>query len=185
MLAERFYVFSFFIDGIHKKIQRLKFDFSAKFNVKNVQLFWIYELSSHPNGLTATELAAKTKVSRSLVSRETEHLRKNGYIQLQEDLHEKRKNYNARILLTEKGKKMALQIGAEAKKIQEQVSQGISLEELAAFYVTLEKLYQNISTITNGHDEAEHLKKDISSIIAPLTFSMQNTSKSSKSIDKS
>ena len=144
MVAERFYKFTQLFDCVHKCISRIKFDFVPQFGVKSVHMFWIYELQAHPEGLTSAELASKSMISRSLVSREIECLLEKGYIVIQETSRGKRKSYNSRITLTEKGQHLAEQISREAMQIQNRVNAGISREELASFYVTLEKLYSNL-----------------------------------------
>jgi len=97
----RFEKFTLLIDGIHKSIGKIKFDTAPYLGIKSVHVFWIYELSLHPDGLTAAEIAAVSMVDRSLVSREIAALKKDGYV-ASEDTGKKR-NYNARITLTEKG----------------------------------------------------------------------------------
>ena len=144
MIADRFYTFVLLIGGVHKCISQLKFDFAPSFGVKSVHIFWVYELYTHPEGLTAAELASRALISRSLVSREIECLLEKGYVQIHENAHGKRKNYNARITLTEKGRELAADIQTKAKTVQAKVSKGISEEELTAFYITLGKLYQNM-----------------------------------------
>ena len=146
MIAERFYLFTQMIDGIHKCIHRLKFDFVPLFGVKSVHMFWIYELSAHPEGLTSAELASKSMISRSLVSRELERLLEKGYIAVEETTHGKRKNYNARITLTESGKELAACISREAMGIQNRANEGISESELVVFYTVLDKLHRNLQT---------------------------------------
>ena len=155
MASDRFYTFSLLIDGIHKCIHKIKFDLAPNFGVKNVHMFWIYELGEHPEGLTATELAEKNMVSRSLVSRELEVLRDGGYIVLHETARGKRKNYNSRITLTEKGQALADHIRKEALCIQRRVNEGVSEEELAAFYATMEKLHRNMQTIVCEREPSE------------------------------
>jgi DNA-binding MarR family transcriptional regulator len=152
MIAERFYIFTLLIDGIHKCIHRIKFDFAPHFGVKSVHMFWIYELRNHPNGLTAAELAECSRISRSLVSREIERLRENGYVEIRETARGKRKNYSSPICLTEKGRELADSICAEAMKIQERAGEGISEEELIVFYSTLSKFYNNLCGVIRESD---------------------------------
>lgn len=157
MIAERFYLFTLLIDGIHKCIHKIKIDVAPGFGVKSVHIFWIYELHSHPEGLTAAELAAKSMISRSLVSRELEMLLKQGYVQMPKTGHGKRKNYNAHITLTEKGEQLALSISAEGLQVQDRVAAGISPEELAAFYNTLQKIYDNLRLVAEEREAGEHV----------------------------
>ncbi|MBQ7347133.1 MAG: winged helix-turn-helix transcriptional regulator [Clostridia bacterium] len=152
MTVERFYLFTLLIDGIHKCIHKMKIDTAPYFGVKSVHIFWVYELHAHPEGLTAAELASRSMISRSLVSREIEMLLQDGYIQMPMSAHGKRKNYNSRITLTEKGEALACTISAEGIRVQNEVSEGISTAELAAFYVTLEKLYRNLKRVAKERE---------------------------------
>ena len=148
MNYDRFYKFCLLIDGVHKNINRLKIDFAPDLGVKSVHIFWVYELLLHSEGLTAAELASKTMISRSLISREIEDLYRQGYIGMQQNTHGKRKNYNSRIFLTEKGKTLARSISDMGNRVQNVADKNITEEELASFYSTLEKLSDNLCEIT-------------------------------------
>ncbi len=155
MIAERFYIFTLLVDGIHKCIHRIKFDFAPHFGVKSVHMFWLYQLRAHPEGLTSAELAECSHISRSLVSREIERLRENGYIQIRETARGKRKNYSSPITLTEKGIELADNICLEARKIQERAGENISEEELIIFYSTLSKFYQNLKNVIKESEKGQ------------------------------
>lgn len=148
----RFERFTLLIDGIHKSINKIKFDTAPYLGVKSVHVFWIYELALHPDGLTAAEIASVSMVDRSLVSREIAALEKGGYVK-REDTGKKR-NYNARITLTAKGRALAEKITEEAIGVQSMVDVGITDAELENFYSTLEKLYANFAAITSGDKNA-------------------------------
>lgn len=149
---ERFYKFCLLIDGIHKNINRLKVDVAPDLGVKSVHIFWVYELLLHEEGLTAAELASKTMISRSLISREIEDLYEQGYIDMNQTAHGKRKNYNSRIVLTEKGKTLARSISNLGVQIQLAADTNITEDELKDFYSTLEKLSENLCTISKESD---------------------------------
>ena len=149
---DRFYKFCLLVDGIHKNINRLKVDVAPELGVKSVHIFWVYELLLHEEGLTAAELASRTMISRSLISREIEELYEQGYIDMCKTAHGKRKNYNSRILLTEKGKTLARSISELGVQIQLAADTNISEEELRSFYNTLEKLSENLCTISKEAD---------------------------------
>jgi DNA-binding MarR family transcriptional regulator len=150
MQTERFHQFVQLIDGIHKSVSRIKLLYSPTVGVKSVHLFWLYELLAYPEGLTATALASKNNVDRSLISREIEELRGNGYIELGEGGGEKRKNYNSRIRLTERGRELASAIGSYAMAVQKAADAGVSEQELISMYQTLEKLSGNISRMAEA-----------------------------------
>ena len=144
MELERFGKFTLLIDGIYKNIHKIKLDTAPYLGVKSVHVFWIYSLRLHPDGLTATELAALSEIDRSLVSREVAKLCADGYIMSMGGTG-KRKNYNSRLVLTEKGMELAEYIRREAMDVQTRADEGISEEELEMFYSVLEKLYNNFT----------------------------------------
>ncbi len=147
MQQERFNQFVQLIDGVHKSVSKIKMAYAPRLGVKSVHVLWLHELLSHPEGLTATALAAKSKIDRSLISREIEELRKGGYIEVVGGSGEKRKNYNSRIVLTEKGIELAQTITHRALEIQSAADMGLSEEETEAFYRTLVKLHDNLAAI--------------------------------------
>ncbi len=144
----RFEKFTLLIDGIHKCISKIKFDLAPHLGVKSVHVFWIYELLLHPEGLTATEIAAVSMVDRSLVSREIEMLKKCGYVT--SGNAKSKRGYNCRFTLTKKGIELAENIKEQAVFIQRAADKDISEDELVSFYRTLEKLYNNFDSIASA-----------------------------------
>ena len=149
MQTERFHQFVQLIDGIHKSVSKLRMCYAPHVGVKSVHLFWLYELLSHPEGLTASALAALGKIDRSLISREIEELQRGGYVEVLGGGGEKRKNYNSRMILTDKGEHLARTIASYAMVVQNAADAGLSAEELAAFYRTLEKLDRNLASLAD------------------------------------
>lgn len=152
----RFEKFTLLIDGIHKSIHNLKITIAPHLGVKGVHVLWVWELLKNPDGLTAAELAMRSMVNRSLVSREIEALREGGYVVLSLDGGNK---YNGKLRLTEKGRELAESIGGEVVRIQNAVDEGISKEELDAFYKTLEKLNSNFKKYNAENKEKNYGKQ--------------------------
>lgn len=142
MEQERFMHFVNLIDGVHKSVQKIRIDNAATFGIKSVHVFWVYELAAHPEGLSATELATKTNIDRSLISREISSLEKNGLVRI-EKANGKR-NYNSKLMLTESGLAAAMEIKDIAMRFQSIASQDIPKKDLETFYSVLEKLYNNL-----------------------------------------
>lgn len=142
----RFEKLALLIDGIHKSIHKMKIEAAPTLGVKAVHVFWVYELMIHPEGLTAAELAAKSMIDRSLVSREIEELKKGGYIVAERGGG--KRNYNVRFTLTEKGGELAERIVGYVKYVQQTVDNGISEKELESFYATLTKLCDNFTALS-------------------------------------
>lgn len=109
---------------------------------------WLYELYKHEGGLTPSELAEKSNIDRSLVSREIRELARDGYI-ISQSCGSKR-GYNSRITLSEKGLEIAKKIAETALEIQNVVSDGIDRETLSLFYNTLDRLCENLEKYNNG-----------------------------------
>ena len=136
---------------IYKSIHKIKLDTAPYLGIKSVHVFWVYSLLDHPDGLTSTELAALSEIDRSLVSREVAKLCADGYITYIGGSG-KRRNYNSRIVLTEKGVELAEYIRREALDVQEKADADITEEELEIFYSVLEKLYGNFQNITKERE---------------------------------
>ena len=145
--VDRFETFILFIDAIHKSINKLKTDIAPQSPIKSVHTMWLYELLRNPEGLTATEIASKTMIDRSLVSREISALMREGFVK--SDSVDRKRSYNSLITLTEKGKELAEHIAAAALKIQNAVSHNVDMDELSVFYSVLERIYNNIDEISN------------------------------------
>ena len=107
---------------------------------------WLYELLKSPTALTAAQLAAKSNIDRSLVSREVKILIDNGYISLAEGA--KQRGYNTRLHLTERGREIAEKIARSALTVQESVGGCISADELAVFYNVLSRISENLEQLS-------------------------------------
>ena len=146
--AERFETFILLIDSIHKSINRVKLDVVQDSSVKSVHTLWLYELLKHPEGLTATEIASKSKIDRSLVSREMRALLKGGYISSADSSG--KRGYNERLILTENGMRLAEGIAESALLVQQSASRDISVEELSVFYSVLERISANLTEVNKN-----------------------------------
>lgn len=145
--VDRFASFILLIDAIHKSINKIKTDIVPEGTIKSVHTMWLYELLRNPSGLTATEIAAKTMIDRSLVSREITALIRGGFVK--SDSVNAKRSYNSVITLTQKGKEVAEQIANSALEVQNEVSHNVSADELISFYSVMERLYKNIVSIAN------------------------------------
>lgn len=143
MNSDRFERFLLLIEGTQKCIDKLKCEFAPIYRIKRVHILWLYRLGLHENGLTAAELAAKSMIDPSLVSREISSLIKDGYVEACTTSGGKRR-YNSRIRLTPKGRQIAENIATLAMSARVHADVGISEEELNSFYSTLEKIYENL-----------------------------------------
>lgn len=130
---------------MQKSIRKFKVANAEAFGLKSVHILWVYELYRAPDGMSAAELASRSMIDRSLISREIAELQRNGYI-VTEDTGTKRA-YNAKITLTPKGRKMARAVGAAGLELQRKADTGITPQELESFYATFEKLSVNLERL--------------------------------------
>lgn len=141
----RFEKFALLIDGVQKCIQKFKNNIAPELGIKSVHVLWIYELFVHPEGLTSAELAIRSNIDPSLISRELASLKRRGYIT--KETTPGKRTYNARITLTDEGKALAESIYQKALHVQNHVNDGIGKKDLATFYAVLEKLRDNLDNL--------------------------------------
>lgn len=144
--GDRFETFILSIDSIHKCINRIKQDIISDTDLKGVHTLWLYELLISPTALTAAQLAAKSNIDRSLVSREVKFLIDSGYLSLAEGA--KQRGYNTRLQLTERGREIAEKIALSALAVQESVGGCISADELLVFYDVLLRISDNLEQLS-------------------------------------
>lgn len=146
MKEVRFDEFALNIYLLQKSIRFLEAAVAEQLGIKSVHTFWIYSLLNNPEGMTAAEIASKHNINRSLVSREIDELHEKKIV----EFHKSKPsscNYNAKIRLTEKGKKFAESIKSVAMEVQNCTSSDISVENLEIFYSVLERLSGNLNRI--------------------------------------
>ena len=150
---ERFEEFSSLISSIHGSIQKLKARYTAQLGLKAVHVFWLYLLRSHPEGMSASELAAAVQANRSLVSRELDDLFAKDIIFTQNNGEKRR--YGWKLMLTEKGNRLADIISDVVSDIQKTVSSNISAEDLIVFYRTLRVLADSFTDLEKNNNIQE------------------------------
>ena len=147
MYFERFILFSGYIEETYKSIQKIKSERMGSFGLKSTDTMCIVVLSMHEEGLTATELAAHCKVDKAVISRAVKTLLKVGAI---EYASTEKRNYRTRLLLTESGKRIALDMSKMAEDAVLEVSSGVAPEQLKAFYKTFGIMTRNLENYVKG-----------------------------------
>ncbi len=132
--------------GLYGNVQRLKTQCAEECGIKTVQVFLIYLLLQHPDGLSATELAQRSRSTKGLVSRETTALLGQGIITA--DRISDRRRYGCKFLLTEHGRGIAERINAFAMRVQNAVSADIPVRELEIYYKTMGTLLKSFDGLT-------------------------------------
>lgn len=145
MTKERFSKLVRMVSKLDKSIKSLESTASQKLGIKGVHVFCIYSLIDAPDGLTASEIAKKNGINRSLISREIERLGSAGMIRYSDT-----NRYNTPIMLTERGKTVAEEIFRIGFDSQQKVDSMISEEELDTFYSVLGRMTDILTDITDG-----------------------------------
>ncbi len=156
MQEERFELFTLLISEFDKDIQKIKAARTRALGIKNVHALWLYLLLKHPDGLSAAQIAEKSRINRSLVSREIDALVDKGYVRTTEtaETAEKRR-YNWKFILTRSGIALAREISEIALEVQAHADRGITQNELEQFYATFRKLKDNFSYITDNIEKGD------------------------------
>lgn len=154
---ERFKEFSSLISSVHSNMRKLKSRYMRQLGLKAVHVSWIYLLRMHPEGMSASELAAAGQSNRSLVSREIDYLFEQGIIVTQPSGDKRR--YGWKLTLTGKGEQLADFISAVVTDIQDTVSRDIPEEDLVTFYRTLRVLADGLGEINQDSHVQEAMDK--------------------------
>lgn len=133
------------IAGIYREILRIRTNYSAALNIKSVQVFWLFLLKEHSEGMIASQLASASQTNRSLVSRELGDLMDKKLVAYKEN--EMVNNYAQKIVLTGKGRKLAETINAIAMDVQMEVSKDIPAKDMQVFYRVLTNLNERFTEI--------------------------------------
>lgn len=168
MEAERFTRFTTCIDMLSKQVRQVKAACSVRLGVKGVHTFWLYTLLGEPEGLTAAEISQRCGVDPSLVSREIELLREKQLVAPAESHRRGGRRYNVRYTLTDAGRRTAGEIRDISLRVQGIADRGIPTEELAAFYVTLDKLCRNFEDMETVLKENENEEMSYESTVPTL-----------------
>ena len=118
-----------------KSIQKLKSKYMLTYGLSSAHTMCLRHLNAAPEGLTRTRLAKLCDIDKAQVSRIVNELCSKGYLT---EPDSENINYRKRLKLTALGKDTAEEINQRVTEIQSFVSKDIPLEELSAFYSTLD-----------------------------------------------
>lgn len=147
---DRYDMFIYLVSVINKNIQRIRSEKATEDGIKTVNTMWLLQLRNEPDGLTASELAAKCLVDKSLVSRELVQMEKSGLVRFDIKLEDSK--VIRKIFLTEKGGKLAAKYSGVALDIQSAIRQSHSEEEIAIFYKVLKTFADRIEEAANDSE---------------------------------
>ena len=98
--------------------------------------------------LTSKDLCERCEEDKTTISRSLDYLEMNDYLICKS---ERKKRYNSPFSLTEKGKRAVKRIAEKITAILDEISSGISDENRATFYRSLNVISQNIDKIAKSY----------------------------------
>ena len=130
-----------FITNIASK--RLSEEFNRRlesYGVTRVNWIAIYYIGEN-NGISQRELANKMDVNESSIARLLDRMEKEELTVRTKDPNDRR---TARVYLTEKGEKLRISLIPLAEEFQNDVTRGLSADELEIFKKVLDKMVENL-----------------------------------------
>ena len=130
-----------FITNIASK--RLSEEFNRRlesYGVTRVNWIAIYYIGEN-DGISQRELAKKMDVNESSIARLLDRMEKEELTVRTKDPHDRR---TARVSLTEKGEKLRISLIPLAEEFQNDVTRGLSADELETFKKVLDKMVENL-----------------------------------------
>ncbi len=103
----------------------------------------ILEFAMEHEGCTQNDLAEFMQVTPPSVARSVMRMQRTGLLNVTQDEKNRRKN---RIIVTEKGREMALLCGNDIKQIEQQMFAGFAKEEVQRLCGYIERLTANLET---------------------------------------
>lgn len=128
---ERFVDFTMSVLQLNKLVQKIKAYEIEKFGLKPVHVMCVYYLYNNPQGLTAKELGEMSLEDKAAISRALKTMQESGYVKYDNN------GRNAKVVLTDEGKKLAGYISERADKAVEAGSVEFTDEERVFFYKSL------------------------------------------------
>ena len=146
-MDERFEIFTVLLNRINRNIRKIKNEEMKNYELRSPHISCLYYLYIAKE-LTSKELCERCEEDKATISRSLDYLEKNGYIICKSD---SKKRYNSPFELTERGMRAGKRIADKIAEVLEEVSKGISEEDRAVFYRSLNIISENIDKIAKSY----------------------------------
>ncbi len=141
-MENRLETFTSLILKINRSIQRIKSMEMGVFHLKGIHAMCLFYLSQNEGGLTQAELGRLCQEDKASVSRAISELSGRKLVENAQLAQTKR--YNARIVLTPEGERVAQEVRQKAFKALESGAEGIGEHDRQALYRYLECINGNL-----------------------------------------
>jgi len=146
----RFETFIGLVSQIYKSIQKIKGIEMMEQGLRANHTMCLYNLSQHPEGLTAAELSVLCDEDKAAISRTLAELAERGYVSCEMPVG--RKKYRTKLFLTEKGDGAARFIAEKAESILEKGGEGLTPEQRESLYASLALISANLQSLQSAND---------------------------------
>ena len=146
-MNERYETFTVLLNRINRNIRKIKNEEMANYELRSPHISCIYYLYTS-EGLTAKDLCERCEEDKATISRSIDYLEKNNYLVCKS---ESKKRYNASFELTERGIRAGKRIADKIASVLEEISTGISNEDRAIFYHSLNIISENIDKVAKAY----------------------------------
>ena len=150
-MDERFETFTVLLNRINRNIRKIKNEEMKNYELRSPHVSCLYYLYISEE-LTSKELCERCEEDKATISRSLDFLEKNGYLICKS---ESKKRYNAPFKLTEKGERAGKRITEKITAVLDEISSGISDEDRAVFYRSLNVISENIEKTAKSYENKE------------------------------
>ena len=155
-MKNRFETFTVLIASINRSIRRIKTEEMLEYGLKSPHVSCLYYLYKRP-AMTAAELCELCEEDKAAVSRSLLYLEQKGFLIRENPSvdapREGRKHYRSPLHLTEQGTAVAERLTGRVDHVLEAVSKGVSEEDRATLYRTLEQINRNLRELCDKYEE--------------------------------
>lgn len=145
IMKNRFEDFTTNIAQIYKSIQKIKKHHMQSLGLKSTYVMCLHHLAQTPEGITAADLCRLCKENKAGISRILSDMAQEGFIRYANENDGKK--YRAKALLTDTGRKYALEINRRIADAVARGSMGITEQERETFYRILFRITENLNQL--------------------------------------
>ncbi len=147
-MDERFETFTVLLNRINRNIRKIKNEEMANYELRSPHISCLYYLYISKE-LTSKDLCEHCEEDKATISRSLDYLEKNGYLVCK---CQNKKRYNSPFELTDKGMRAGKRIADKIASVLNEISTGISDEDRAIFYRSLNIISENIDKIAKSYE---------------------------------
>lgn len=131
MLIDRYAQFRICVENLSKNLHDFENSKMSSLGMRGIHALSLFQLGHHPDGMTATELAAACGVDKALISRVTAELLEAGYVAHKDP---EKSRYRSKLILTASGRSCLRRVTRWICQSIRELQDEITAEELQTFF---------------------------------------------------